>query len=59
VGTQLVLGTTEVGILDHKLYHTCRIGYVVKLLSIDEDQQGLGLGTRALALARRHPATGG
>jgi GNAT superfamily N-acetyltransferase len=50
---ELLIGDREVGSFQFKPCRTCRIGYVAKI-SIDSDQQGKGLGTRALAEARRH-----
>src|SRR5260370_6220434 len=49
--TELMVGTSDVGALYYKICHRWRIGYVGKL-SINEEYQGLGLGSSVLEAAR-------
>jgi hypothetical protein len=49
---EMLIGDREVGTFQYKLCHICRMGFVAKI-SIDVDQQGRGLGTRALEEGRR------
>jgi GNAT superfamily N-acetyltransferase len=52
---ELMVGTRDVGALYYKVCHRWRIGYVGKL-SINEEYQGLGLGSSVLEAAREEAA---